>query len=329
MTQNQIVLTPPVNLDAFVLTEQTDIHPGEKLLALAKIVPDLEGLLHSGFGKYLHHIADKGCAHVQYSPNGIGRLVITVVTREEHGWEPTKVGICHAQMWNWAKAVCCCEYYRDLDIVNCHPELIVRAPPAPVVSNGSTRAGSPLGSYSRDSGGSPLHSPEVVTPATKGEGPRRTSPTGGTGTGISNTGTDPPAESRGIPLGRAELMSLITRESTFDPELDSSLVPCMSTARLSVILSHPRLSDDICAYAIMVVQKRLRTAADAFQKRSTLNGQTDAAEASARAKAWMSLTMDTLKVWPIEKRMPMAIFLDYLTSLPPRATPGTLSMKQA
>ncbi len=59
MTQNQIapiVLTPPIDAEPFVLCERTQKQAGEKLLALAKIVPDLQGLLQSGFSAYLHHM---------------------------------------------------------------------------------------------------------------------------------------------------------------------------------------------------------------------------------------------------------------------------------
>ena len=33
---------------------------------------------------------------------------------------------CQAHLWNWAKAVVCAKYYKDMDICNCHPVLLVQ-----------------------------------------------------------------------------------------------------------------------------------------------------------------------------------------------------------
>ena len=113
--------TSPMN---FVLSEKIDVDPGHRLLALAKYVPDLLDLPASGLKKYLDHAeCYDGEVRVKYTDTGIGRLEISPV--DHHGGEELTM-TCQAQLWNYTKAACCVGIYKDMDIQNAHPVLVVQ-----------------------------------------------------------------------------------------------------------------------------------------------------------------------------------------------------------
>ena len=122
-------------------------------------------------------------------------------------------------------------------------------------------------------------------------------------------------------------MQLLVLEATHDPELDPCKVPLMVTARLSSFINHPRLFSEICETMTGQIESRLTTAAEAYQK----GREADERASSAQAMTWVSHSLSTIKEWPIEKRLPLLVFLDYLTSLPTKvsdADSGQLSMKE-
>ena len=122
----KIDLTPLSDVEPFFLVEKTAVHPGRVMLALGYYVEDLKDLPASGLGGYLDHVeSNHGSCLVQYTPTEIGRLRITPMRKVKDEYVPVEIGSYHAQMWNYVKAVCCCDYYNDLDIVNCHPVLIL------------------------------------------------------------------------------------------------------------------------------------------------------------------------------------------------------------
>ena len=122
-----INLSPTTDNRTFVLTERVDVGPGYNLLALARTEEDLADLPKSGLINYLAHARKHGGkVQVRYTDPGIGRLNMAVVTTDKRGNETAHEMITQAQMWNYAKAACCTEYYRDVDICNCHPQLLVQ-----------------------------------------------------------------------------------------------------------------------------------------------------------------------------------------------------------
>jgi hypothetical protein len=122
-----INLSPTTDNRTFVLTERVDVGPGYNLLALARTEEDLADLPKSGLINYLAHARKHGGkVQVRYTDPGIGRLNMAVVTTDKRGNETAHEMITQAQVWNYAKAACCTEYYRDVDICNCHPELLVQ-----------------------------------------------------------------------------------------------------------------------------------------------------------------------------------------------------------
>ena len=137
----------------------------------------------------------------------------------------------------------------------------------------------------------------------------------------------PGAEPSDAPLSRAEFMQLLVLEATHDPELDPCKVPPMVTARLSSFINHPRLFSEICETMTGQIESRLTTAAEAYQK----GREADERASSDHAMTWVSHSLSTIKEWPIEKRLPLLVFLDYLTSLPTKvsdADSGQPSMKE-
>jgi hypothetical protein len=120
----KINLAPTSPID-FLLMEKIDVYEGHKLLALAQYVPDLLHLSASGLKKYLDH-ADcyGGEVRVKYTDTGIGRLEISPVEGDGMGTELTMT--CQAQLWNYTKAACCVDIYKDMDIQNAHPVLVVQ-----------------------------------------------------------------------------------------------------------------------------------------------------------------------------------------------------------
>jgi len=124
---NILNVLPNVGGREIVLTELANVSNGYNLLALARMEEDLAELPKSGLTKYLDHAQSRdGCVVVRYTDLGIGRLNMTVVSTDKRGNETVHEMITQASMWNWAKAECCSEYYRDVDIQNCHPELLVQ-----------------------------------------------------------------------------------------------------------------------------------------------------------------------------------------------------------
>ena len=128
----QINIAPTLNNSKFLLEEHTDVRAARVMLALAKYVPDLAVLPQSGLHSYLQHVdptneQSKGSAVVQYSDTGIGRLQIQVMKHnaKDQSYEPVSAGTYQAIMKNCVKSVACTQY-RDMDICNCHPELLVQ-----------------------------------------------------------------------------------------------------------------------------------------------------------------------------------------------------------
>ena len=113
----------PTSPTDFLLSERIKVYPGRKLLVLAKYVPDLLDLPASGLKKYLNYAEGHGEVRVKYTDTGIGRLEICPVDHDD-GEELTMT--YQAQLWNYAKAACCAEIYRDMDIQNAHPVLVVQ-----------------------------------------------------------------------------------------------------------------------------------------------------------------------------------------------------------
>ena len=125
-------------------------------------------------------------------------------------------------------------------------------------------------------------------------------------------------------LSRFDLRKLILLEPTHDPELDPSQVPPMATARLSLFVAHPILYGGVCAHIAEQVETRLTVAASAHD-----SDKNAAHQGGFAPRPWIKHMVSTIAEWPIEKRLAMLIFIDYLTSFPTRATHGKLSMKSA
>ena len=120
-------LAPTERIRVDILTERVSIEPGRLMLALAQYEPELKDLLTSGLSKYIAHAAkNDNQVMVQYSDLGVGRLVITAVEKDRAGNYINKQMVTQPHMWNWCKAVMCCDHYTDMDIVLCHPTLLVQ-----------------------------------------------------------------------------------------------------------------------------------------------------------------------------------------------------------
>ena len=66
-----------------------------------------------------------GQVRVQYrewSGQGIGRFHIKALDKDDEEVDM----VTQANIWNWAKAAVCPRYYKDCDISNCHPVLLVQ-----------------------------------------------------------------------------------------------------------------------------------------------------------------------------------------------------------
>ncbi|MDA8539193.1 hypothetical protein N9K47_00450, partial [bacterium] len=120
-------LAPTEHIRVEILTERVSIEPGRLMLALAQYEPELKDLLTSGLSKYIAHAAkNDNQVMVRYSDLGVGRLVITAVEKDRAGNYINKQMVTQPHMWNWCKAVMCCDHYTDMDIVQCHPTLLVQ-----------------------------------------------------------------------------------------------------------------------------------------------------------------------------------------------------------
>ena len=88
-------------------------------------MPDLKDLKTSGLRQYLKH---GGELKVRYTDpaSGIGRMQIKPFEIDCKGNEQDLKITYQAQLWNWAKAVMCAKFYKDMDICNCHPVLLVQ-----------------------------------------------------------------------------------------------------------------------------------------------------------------------------------------------------------
>jgi hypothetical protein len=118
-----IDVNPTSDGDQIILSERYDVAPGRLLLALAEYVPNLKDLKTSGLRQYLKH---EGELAVRYTDPGIGRMQIEPFGFDRKGNEQDLKITCQAHLWNWAKAVMCAKFYKDMDICNCHPVLLVQ-----------------------------------------------------------------------------------------------------------------------------------------------------------------------------------------------------------
>ena len=113
----------PTSIPPFTLTERFDPRAARLMMALAPTVPELNDLTTSGFGKYA--AVEGGQVRVQYrewSGQGIGRFHIKALDKDDEEVDM----VTQANIWNWAKAAACPRYYKDCDISNCHPVLLVQ-----------------------------------------------------------------------------------------------------------------------------------------------------------------------------------------------------------
>ena len=106
-----IVLQEPL-----ILEEKVDVRAGKLMCALSRYVPSLKDL--KGLDRYIK-AADGGCVHVVYTDSGIGRLQI----KPAHGYPKMHT---QSNLWNCVKAAICESTLSDMDIVCCHPTLLVQ-----------------------------------------------------------------------------------------------------------------------------------------------------------------------------------------------------------
>jgi hypothetical protein len=83
----------------------------------------LEGLV--GLDKYLDAVTADGIP-VRYTDNGIGRLEITALKQNKSGEMEPVTMLTQSNHWNWVKAAICESTLTDMDIVCCHPTLLVQ-----------------------------------------------------------------------------------------------------------------------------------------------------------------------------------------------------------
>ena len=119
----RINVSPTSDGHEIILEERYEVSPGHLLLALAEYVPDLKDLKTSGLRQYLKH---EGELAVRYTDPGIGRMQIKPFAVDRTGNEQNLKITCQAHLWNWVKAVMCAKFYKDMDICNCHPVLLVQ-----------------------------------------------------------------------------------------------------------------------------------------------------------------------------------------------------------
>ena len=111
-----------MSLPSFILKEKFNIHKANKLLHTDLLDDETK----AGLKKYMKYSAN-GFVKVRYTPNEIGRLTIridTIKTDKEGNPKDT----CRSQynMYNIVKATICHNVYDDLDVVNCHPTLLLQ-----------------------------------------------------------------------------------------------------------------------------------------------------------------------------------------------------------
>ena len=113
-----IVLQEPLTLE-----EKVDIRAGKLMCALSRYVPSLELLV--GLDKYLK-AATGGSVPVQMVDKGIGRLQISALQPNKSGEMQPVTMLTQSNHWNYVKAAICESTLTDMDMVCCHPTLLVQ-----------------------------------------------------------------------------------------------------------------------------------------------------------------------------------------------------------
>tara|TARA_R110000772_G_scaffold268231_1_gene394508 strand:+ start:114 stop:2564 length:2451 start_codon:yes stop_codon:yes gene_type:complete len=104
------------NMKSFTITEKYDIVNAKKIL-MSEIVDDE---YKCSLRKYFKH-GKNGRIEIEYTQNEIGRLNIKVKNIKEGD-----TCVTQSLMWREAKSALCSKYYRDLDIVNAHPVILLQ-----------------------------------------------------------------------------------------------------------------------------------------------------------------------------------------------------------
>ena len=80
--------------------------------------------------KYLSYSTSTGTALVKYKCNDIGRLDISIVPQntstKKKGTGTDVTCTVQSYMKRSVKGALCVDYYKDIDIVNCHPVIILQ-----------------------------------------------------------------------------------------------------------------------------------------------------------------------------------------------------------
>ena len=119
-----IDISPTIVLEEpLILEEKVDVCAGKLMCALSRYVPSLEGLV--GLDKYLK-AATAGSVPVQMVDNGIGRLEISAVQPDKSGEMHPVTMLTQSNHWNYVKAAICESTLTDMDMVCCHPTLLVQ-----------------------------------------------------------------------------------------------------------------------------------------------------------------------------------------------------------